>query len=125
MADHPNAAMIRWALNEIRDGDVDEVMKIWADDIEWHTLGRSEPLRTKAELFEFLAADSPIESEWEIHDVVGNDDHVVALTTDTVTRDGESITFKVARIYHVRDGKVTARWEHSDDTERVRAFLAG
>ena len=125
MSDHPNARLIRWALDTIRSGDAESVMEIWADDIEWHTFSRPEPIRTKAGMFASLAADSPIESDWVIHDVIGNDDHVIALTTDTATRDGETIEFRVARIYHVRDGKVTARWEFSDDTRRIVEFLSG
>lgn len=124
MPEHPNAAMIRWALETIRTGDVEAVKAIWADDIEWHEIGREEPIRTKAELFAYLAEDSLIETDWEIHDVVGNDEHVVALTSGTASRDGRTMEYRVARVYHLRDGKVTARWELSDDTQRIADFFA-
>lgn len=123
MADHPNAALVRWALQTIRT-DPDAVAEIWADEIAWHTLGLSEPLRTKQQLFAYLAEESPIEREWEVHDVVGNDEHVVALITDRATLDGRTLEYRTALVFHVRDGKLNARWELSDDTQRVVEFLA-
>jgi ketosteroid isomerase-like protein len=46
--------------------------------------------------------------------------------TATVTKpDGERFVYRTAEIYHVRDGKVTARWAFSDDTDRINRFFAG
>ena len=36
---------------------------------------------------------------------------------------GESLTYKVIEIYHVKDGKITARWAFSDDTEAINRFF--
>jgi ketosteroid isomerase-like protein len=38
---------------------------------------------------------------------------------------GTSFTYRTAEIYHVRDGKITARWAFSDDTARINEFFAG
>jgi ketosteroid isomerase-like protein len=56
--------------------------------------------------------------------MLANDEHGVSLVTATATKpSGESLTYKVAEIYHVKDGKVTARWAFSDDTEAINRFF--
>ena len=62
--------------------------------------------------------------ESKLHDVVATDDHTIALMENTVTRDGKSFTYRTAEIVHMRDGKVTARWAFSDDTDRINKFFA-
>jgi ketosteroid isomerase-like protein len=59
----------------------------------------------------------------EIHDIIANDDHTVALGTATATRGGKTLTYRTAEIYHIRDGKVTARWSFSDDTAAINEFF--
>ena len=43
---------------------------------------------------------------------------------NTVTRGDKSMTYRTAEIMHVRDGKVTARWAFSDDTDRINKFFS-
>ena len=66
---------------------------------------------------------------WEIttdvHDVLANDEHAIALVTAIAKMDGKSFTYRTAEIYHVQDGKVTARWAFSNDTARINEFFAG
>jgi len=60
----------------------------------------------------------------KMHDVVANDDHTIALMENTVTRGDKSLTYRTAEIMHIRDGKVTARWAFSDDTDRINKFFS-
>ena len=59
-----------------------------------------------------------------LHDVVANDDHVVALVDATATRGGRTLNYRTAEIVHVRDGKIVERWAFSDDTAAIVAFFA-
>jgi ketosteroid isomerase-like protein len=59
-----------------------------------------------------------------MHDVVADDDHTVVLGTATATRNGKTLVYRTAEIYHVRDGKITERWAFSDDTKRIVDFFA-
>ena len=61
----------------------------------------------------------------EVHDVLANDEHTIALVTATATMGDESLTYGTAEIMHIRDGKVTERWAFSDDTDRINRFFAG
>ncbi len=60
----------------------------------------------------------------DLHDVIANDEHMVALVTATVERNGKTLEYKTAEIYHVKDGKITHRWAFSDDTDRINKFFA-
>jgi hypothetical protein len=67
--------------------------------------------------------------QWEItaelHDVVSNDDHLIALVEATAVRDGKTLTYRTAEIHHVGDdGRVTHRWAFSDDTAAIVDFFS-
>ena len=62
--------------------------------------------------------------KYELHDVVANDDHAIALGTATATRNGKTLVYRTAEIFHIRDGKATERWAFSDDTAEIVAFFA-
>jgi ketosteroid isomerase-like protein len=127
MADHPNAALIRAAAEAMeRGGDMAEQMKMLADDVVWHEIGRDEPIRGKQALMERyagLAGRGSISTE--THDVLANDEHTVQLVTATATAGDKQLTYRTAEIYHIRDGKITERWAFSDDTERINQFFGG
>jgi ketosteroid isomerase-like protein len=116
-------------LNEaFQSGGPQAASELIADDIEWHEIGRTEGIHGK----EALAArgQEPDAQSWDItgetHDIVANGDHVVALITAHAKRaDGTTLDYKVAEVYHVRDGKITGRWAMSDDTEAINRFFKG
>ena len=56
--------------------------------------------------------------------MTASDDHVVALIRSHVVRNGRTLDFDTAEIFHVVDGMVTERWAFSDDTARVAEFFA-
>jgi ketosteroid isomerase-like protein len=123
--EHPNAAMVRRAMDAVNTGDIMSLVDTLDDDVEWHEIGRAEPIRGKAALSErFTGETSEIDFKGKVHDVVANDDHTIALLETTATRGGRSLTYRTAEIMHIRDGKVTARWAFSDDTGAINEFFA-
>ena len=127
MADHPNAALVRRSLEALNSGDVQALMELVDDDVEWHEIGRAEPIRGKAAVAERWGGggDEPgFDITGDLHDVVANDDHTVALVQATAKRNGRTFTYRTAEIMHIRDGKVTARWAFSDDTAAINEFFA-
>ena len=127
MADHPNAAKIRAAAEEMeRGGDIMSQREMLDDDVVWHEIGRDEPIRGKQALmerFQGMPEDASIRTE--THDVLANDEHAIQLVTATATLGGRELVYRTAEIYHMRDGKVTERWAFSDDTERINRFFGG
>ncbi len=125
MSEHPNAAMARQALESFNSGDMQAMADMLAEDVVWHEIGNPEPVLGRAALAARMTS-SP--QDWTItakmHDVVANDDHTVVLAEATATRGGRTLNYRVAEIYHVRDGKITERWAFSDDTAAITEFFA-
>lgn len=123
--EHPNATLLREALEAFNRGDIQGFAELLADDIVWNQIG-AETLRGK----EAMAASMPGggEVDWqitaEVHDVVANDDHAIALVEATATRGGRTLKYRTAEIMDMRDGKVAERWAFSDDTQRIIEFFA-
>lgn len=51
----------------------------------------------------------------ELHDVIGNDEHVVALHTTRAERNGRQLDINAVQVFHVRYGKVTEAWTYHTD----------
>jgi hypothetical protein len=60
----------------------------------------------------------------DIHDILGDNDHVVVLGTASATaRDGSSDEWRYTQIFHIRDGKATEVWGMAEDDAAVDPFL--
>ncbi len=127
MAEHPSATLVREGLNALNRGDIQAMADMLADDVEWHEIGRAEPIRGKAALATAYSGPPVTDSDItaELHDVVANDDHAIALVNVTARRGDRTLDYRTAEIFHVRDGKITARWAFSDDTAAITEFFAG
>jgi ketosteroid isomerase-like protein len=115
MAEHPNAALIRAGYEAFAAGDMGKVGELLSPDIVWHAPG-SNPLSGDqvgveavlanfGKLFELTAGTFG----QEIHDVVANDDHVVALVTQWWEQPHPHRGGSV-HVWHVKDGKATEAW---------------
>lgn len=126
MEEHPFAARYREAMEAFNEGNFEAFDDLVADDIEWWEIGASEAIRGKETLKARMMEEM---GDWEItgsvHDVVSNDDHLVALVEAKATKqDGSTLEYRTAEIHHVDDdGKITARWAFSDDTAAIVDFF--
>lgn len=126
MPGHPNATLVRTVLEGVSSGDLTALMESLADDVVWHEIGSGEPIRGKQALMErFAGMSQDATVTIDVHDVVANDAHTIALVTATAQMGHRSLTYRTAEVTHVRDGKVTERWAFSDDTHRINRFFAG
>ena len=122
MAEHPNVTVAREMGEAMSRGDLEAAASYLADDVIWHEIGRAEPRRGKAELAAGMG-EVDYEITGQLHDILGNDEHVVALIDATGTRGDHSLSYRVAEIYHVLDGKIIERWAFSDDTAAITDFF--
>jgi ketosteroid isomerase-like protein len=60
----------------------------------------------------------------EIHDVVANDTHGVALVTSHGERDGQTMAVRSADIWHLASGKATEHWTFAEDQAAVDNFFS-
>jgi len=121
--EHPNAILIRRGLEAFNRGEIQAFAELVADDVVWHQIG-ADTIRGKQAMAESMPGG---EVDWQIaadvHDVVANDEHVIALVDATGTRGGETLQYRTAEIIHMRDGKIVERWAFSDDTEAIKRFF--
>jgi hypothetical protein len=62
----------------------------------------------------------------EIHDILGNDHHVVVLGSASASAaDGSGAEWKYVQVFHVKDGKATEVWGLAENDAAVDPFLDG
>ena len=125
MGEHPNAAMYRGLFTAMNEGDTSAMADAMADDIRYHVIGSPDPILGKDAVLASFGGleEAGFDFRADLHDIVANDDHTIALVEAHVTRDGETFSYRTAEILHVKDGKVTERWAFSDDTEAINRFF--
>ena len=114
---HPNADLMRERFEAITAGDVASMGEVIAEDAKWHVPGTSAlsgDYEGKEEILArwFGAAMPEGLTSWdsEIHSVLADDDHTVALIRNTVGRGGETVQMDTVFVAHVAGGKVTEAW---------------
>ena len=122
MGDHPNAALFRERFEAFNAGDAETFGAGLAEDVVWHSIG-GETTHGREAVASSMSGMTGVEFEGTLHDVVGNDDHVVGLVEAHVKVGDKELSYKTAEIMHVSDGKVTERWAFSDDTAAIADFF--
>jgi ketosteroid isomerase-like protein len=102
------------------------VRALLAEDAVWHMPG-THPLAgehrgIEAILNAMRGFDGSV--QLELHDVVGNDEHAVALLRARGERRGRSYDALEVDIFHVRDGRITEFWSFSEDQRKTDAYWA-
>lgn len=120
---------IREGLASFAAGDISSLGNLMSDDIVWHHPGKSSfagDYRGPNEVIAFfmkLVQATGGTFKTETHDVVGNDEHVVALVRLTGELDGRSIDMNAANVFHAdAEGRITERWLMVDDLAAFDAF---
>jgi ketosteroid isomerase-like protein len=119
---HPNEELVREGYAAFGRGDLDMLQhRFFASDIRWHFPGRSpfggdytgigEVMTWLGRTFEASGGTIRI----QLHDVIGNDEHVVALTTVRAEREGRNLEDNTVQVFHIQDGKATEVWTHPAD----------
>ena len=125
---HPNADRIRDAYDAQAQGDWQRVHASFTDDIVFHVAGKnrfSGDFRGKEEVFDFFKRrndETGSKVDIEVHSVVADDEHAVALLTLRASREGRNAEWRSAGIYHMRDGKIAEAWGFNEDQSAVDEF---
>jgi uncharacterized protein len=126
---HPNEELVREGYAAFARGDLDMLQNsFFTSDVRWHYPGRSpfggdyagigDVMTWLGRSFEASGGTVRI----ELHDVIGNDDHVVALTTVRAEREGRTLEDHAVQVFHIQDGKATEVWTHPSDLYATDAF---
>jgi uncharacterized protein len=113
---HPNVELTRRGYEAFAKGDVPALSELMADEVTWHVTdgrplsgsyhGRNDVLG----FFARLAQETGGTFRLDVHDILANDEHVVALGTLSASRGSKSIEMLVANVIHVRASKITEFW---------------
>ena len=99
-----------------------------AEDLLWYLFGRHQLAgvnRGRDAVFAIVAKIAELSGgtfKIDVHDVVANDQHTVAITTATGTREGRSLNSMGTDVYHMKDGKVTEWWSFGEDDRASDEF---
>ncbi len=120
MSEQENKELIEKGYAAFSSGDMQTVMDLFDDDIEWIQPGRSAISGTfhgKTEVMEFMSRLAEKAPTVRVKRLIAEGDTVVAITDVTV--DGE--TGEDADVFTVRDGKAVRMEAHGDTAliERV------
>ena len=131
MADHPNAAIARGAMEVFNRGDLEAFAATIDDGVVWHAPGSnrfSGTFEGKASAlgrFKEQGAAGVRFGFTDIHDVVGGDDHVVALLTVKTTGPGGEVEHPSVFVMHIAGGKLTEFWAMNQDQAEVDRVVDG
>lgn len=127
---HPNEDLVRETFAAFGRGDMDALQKTWAEGIRWHNPGRSpiggdfNGIEHVTQGFALLAELTGGTASAELHDVLANDEHAVALFTLRAERAGKQLNENVVGIYHFRDGKASEVWMQVTDLYGYDEFFS-
>jgi len=128
MADHPNAELFRRGYTAFQAGDLDGVRGLFAADIKWHTPGSGKFSGTRSGVDDTIALfvqqfeESGGTFKVEVHDILANDEHAVALGTASAEKGGRSMRSNYTHVVHLSGGKVTESWIFDENPQAVDDF---
>jgi len=130
MAEHPNVERLRRGYEAYGRGDLATLRGMFADTITLHFLGHTQLSGAYNGLSEVLGYFERVREiggafSFEVHDLLADDEHGVALLAGTAERTGERIEQKVVHVLHLNaDGKVTEWWNFWEDQEALDDLFA-
>ncbi len=117
---HPNEELVRSVYDAFGRGDMEALFSKFSDDITFHVPGQT-PLsgdhkgkEQLAAFFQQVGERSAGTVRLDVHDVVGNDEHVLGLANISGQPKGQPLSYPVVHVWHVRGGKVVEMWEHPE-----------
>lgn len=124
-----NVAIVRRLADAYAAADIAAIDGLLADDVVFHVPGR-HPLagtyRGKPEVFGYLgkvaATSESTDGGFDVHSVVGDDEHVVALVTGTIEHGGIRFVRPTVHVFHVNGQQVMEFWEASLDQHAEDEF---
>jgi len=127
--EHPNATLYRRTAQAFRDGDVETLCDLIDDEVVWHIPGVNRmagDVRGRDALFTWFGRLQEVTGgtfTLDEHDVLGNAEHVIALSVMGAVREAVPVAVRVS-VFHYRDGRQQERWMHPVDLAAWDRMLA-
>ena len=127
---HPNEELVRRGFDAFATGDVDTLRELLDQDAVWHAPGRNSLAGDHQgidAILGFFARTMEVTGgtfRVELHDVVANDEHAVAIYVSRGQREGRTLDNKNVLVSHIRNGRLVEAWQLSEDQYAADEFLA-
>ena len=125
---NPNAAVIRSAYDAFARGNVPAVFAVFDAAITWHVPGNgplSGTFTGHDAIADFFRRTMELSSgtfSIDVHNVLAEDDLVVALVTVNAQRNSVSASFPEVHVWRMKDGKAVSFCEYQGDEQREDRF---
>jgi ketosteroid isomerase-like protein len=127
---HPNEELVHKGFDAFSKGDLDTVRALFDPDAVRHAPGRSRlsgDHRGVDDILDYFARTMELTAgtfRVELHDVLANDEHAVALYVARGERQGRTLEDKSVLVSHIGNGKFVETWQHSEDQYAADEFLS-
>ena len=127
---HPNEELLRRGYDAFDAGDIETVLGLFAEDIQWQISGRSpisgiyKGREEVAGFFEKLGELSGGTFRLEVQDVLANEGRGVVLTKELGERDGRTMDVDSVHVWTIEDGKLTEFRDMLADQYASDAFFS-
>jgi ketosteroid isomerase-like protein len=121
--------LIRRYFDAVRT-DHSQTAALYATDAALHYIGRhvlGGVYRGPAEIIELFRRSREAfhgTQRLELHDVIANERHAVALLKGSAERDGNHLEWQRVVVFHVQDGLIREQWIHDSDQHAIEEALA-
>jgi ketosteroid isomerase-like protein len=110
---------VRDAFDAFKRGDMKALSEAWTDDFVWHARGSvfGGDFKGKEAAMGAIARypQELQDIKLDFHDIVANDNHVVALVNSSFTRSGKTYQDQLVYVFHMNEqGKSTEGWIIAD-----------
>jgi len=125
---HPNAQQVLRGFQAFAEGDMVAMKELFDDDSIWHFPGRNkwsgdyQGVDSILRFFGEVTAEATIEQD--LHAILADDEHVVALVHSKATRGDIALESQQVFIFHISDGKVGEVWAMAGDDYAIDEFWA-
>lgn len=98
--EHQNSTAYKAATAALARGDLAGFLASVEEDVHWWELGAKQPIVGRSALEEHLSRKTEATVDQELHDVLANDEHLVALIHATAVRESQTIDVSFAEVIH-------------------------
>ena len=117
MVEHPGIDVFKQVYDAFTTGNMERLAELIVPDVVWHVPGKnliSGEYTSREAIFACFNKIFELSNgsyRPELHDILANDDHTVALLHAIARHGDKTLDQNYAFIMHMRDGRIAETWE--------------
>ncbi|MEE8330307.1 MAG: nuclear transport factor 2 family protein [Acidimicrobiia bacterium] len=116
-----NKKLIQRGFDAFAQGDMEAMSEVLSPTVIWHTPGNNilagdrRGLEETLSLFAQIGQETGGQISQEIHAILADDEHAVALVNSSITRNDKTVEGSSVFVFHVSGGQVSECWAHNSE----------